>query len=118
MLYNDPTYFAMKAGDITLKLHTDKDLFYAEDVAAYEAMPDYEGLIGIQKIGFDDGGFSTEGTCTSFRDENMDSKETVIEGFYTDTMPLSFFIPYEVRIYIRYEENETEKSNNPETKKP
>jgi hypothetical protein len=108
MLFDDPRFFAIKAGNVSLKLHNHKDIFYGEDVNAFEAMPDYETLIGIEKVGFDDGSFGTEGTEVIFRNIEIDSKETIIEGFYTDTMPSDFLIPYEVRIYIRYEEEETE----------
>lgn len=115
MLFDDPNFFAVKAGQVSLKLHNHKDIFYCEDVNAFEAMPDYETLIGIAKVGFDDGSFSTQGTELNFRNIEIDSKETIIEGFYTDTMPTDFLIPYEVRIYIRYEEEEAEIK---ETKKP
>jgi len=115
MLFDDDRYFAVKAGSVSLKLHNHKDIFYGEDVNALEAMPDYENLIGIQKVGFDDGGFSTEGTELSFRKIEVDSKETIIEGYYADTMPSEWLMPYEVRIYIQYEVEENETT---ETKKP
>jgi hypothetical protein len=93
MLFDDNRYFAVKAGNVSLKLHNHKDIFYCEDVNALEAIPDYETLIGIEKV---------------------DSKETIIEGYYADTMPSDWLKPYEVRIYIRYEEGEIK---TPDTKK-
>jgi len=108
MLFKDSgiNYFALKAGKVNLKLHNHKDIFYADDVCALEAMPDYEALSGIAKVGFDDGGFSTEGTELIFRKIDIDHKDTIVEGFYLDTMPVDYLIPYEVKIYIRYETEE------------
>jgi hypothetical protein len=114
MLFDDNRYFAVKAGNVSLKLHNHKDIFYCEDVNALEAIPDYETLIGIEKVGFDDGSFSTQGTELVFRNIEIDSKETIIEGYYADTMPSDWLKPYEVRIYIRYEEGEIK---TPDTKK-
>ena len=67
-------------------------------------MPSYERLIGIAKPDFDDNSFSTQGTQTTFRKVSIDRKDTIIGGFYQDTMPAPELIPYEVKIYIRYEE--------------
>ncbi len=115
MLFDDNRYFGVKAGNVSLKLHNHKDIFYGEDINAFEAMPDYETLIGIKKFEFDDKGFSTEGTQTSVRKVELDSKETIIEGYYADTMPSEWLFPYEVRIYIEYEveENETIEHKKP-----
>ena len=117
MLFNDSRYFAAKAGNVSLKLHNHKDIFYGEDIAALEAMPDYETLIGLTKFEFDDGGFSTEGTELIFREVELESGETIIEGYYADTMPTDWLFPYQVRIYIRYEETEEEENETTETKK-
>ena len=108
MLFNDKgiNYFSLVAGKVSLKLHNRKDIFYAEDINAFEALPDYEALIGIAKVGFDEGGFSTEGKEIKFHKVDMDSKDTIIEGFYLDTMPVNQLIPYRVRIYIQYETEE------------
>ena len=114
MLFDDQRFFAIKAGSVSLKLHNHKDIFYSDDVNALEAMPDCEGLIGIQKVGFDDGNFSTQGTELNFRKIEVDSKDTIIEGFYKDTIPSDWLKPYEVRIYIQYEVEENETT---ETKK-
>ena len=96
--------FSLKAGNIRLQVNNRRDYFYADDVCAFEIMPCYERLIGIAKIDFDDNGFSTQGTQTTFRKVCLDRKETIIGGFYQDTMPAPELIPYEVKIYIRYEE--------------
>ena len=110
MLFRDgdsgKIYFSIVAGKVSLKLHNRKDIFYAEDVSAHEAMPDYEELIGIEKVGFDEGGFSTEGTKIEFHKVDIESKDTIIEGFYLDTMPVNQLIPYQIKIYIRYETEE------------
>jgi len=96
-------YFALKAGSISLKLHNPKDIFFAEDVIASEIMPDYETLTGINKIGFDGGSFNTMGNTLEYRKVNIESKETIIEGYYADTMLVNELIPYQIKIYIRYE---------------
>lgn len=114
MLFNDSRYFSAKAGNVSLKLHNHKDIFYSEDINALEAMPDYETLIGITKFEFDDGGFSTEGTELIFREVELESGETIIEGYYADTMPSDWLFPYQVRVYIRYEEEETETTETKE----
>ena len=108
MLFKDSgiNYFSLVAGKVSLKLHNRKDIFYAEDVNALEAMPDYEALIGIEKVGFDEGGFSTEGKEIKFHKVELESKDTIIEGFYLDTMPVASLIPYKVNVYVRYEAEE------------
>jgi hypothetical protein len=96
-------YFSLKAGNISLKLHNPKDIFFTEDVIASEIMPDCEALIGINKIGFDGGGFNTMGNALEYRKVNIESKETIIEGYYADTLLVNELIPYQIKIYIRYE---------------
>jgi hypothetical protein len=109
MLFNDNKFFAVKAGNVSLKLHNHTDIFYSGEVEASEAFPDYETLVGMEKIGFDDYMLKPR----SYHKVAIDSKETIIEGFYEDTMPTDVLIPYEVRVYIRYEveENETPNTN-------
>lgn len=96
-------YFSLKAGNISLKLHNPRDIFFSDDVLFFEIMPDYETLTGIQKFGFDDGGFSTQGNTINYRNINIESKETIIEGYYADTTLVNDLIPYQLKIYIRYE---------------
>ncbi|MHB8260466.1 MAG: hypothetical protein ACYDEC_09365 [Bacteroidia bacterium] len=95
--------FCIKAGDIRMQLNNRKDYFYAEQVACYESLPDYERLIGIQKVGFDDRNFSTRGTTIEFRETEIDVKDTILSGIYKDLMQLDILVPYQVKIYIRYE---------------
>jgi len=96
-------YFSLKAGSISLKLHNPKDIFFSEDVIACEMMPDCEALMGINKIGFDGGSFSLQGNPMKYRKVNIESKETILEGYYADTMLVNELIPYQIKIYIRYE---------------
>ena len=89
-----------------MQLNNRKDYFYAEQVCAFESMPDYERLTGIKKFDFDDRGFSTQGTKLEFRKVCIDRKDTLISGIYRDIAQLDMLVPYEVKIYIRYEEEE------------
>ena len=43
------TLFSVKTGDLKLRLNNPKNIFYADDVCAFEILPDYEKLIGIMK---------------------------------------------------------------------
>jgi hypothetical protein len=96
-------YFSLKAGRISLKLHSPKNIFFSDDVMASEIMPNCEALMGIKKIGFDSGNFCTQGQTMEYRNVNIESKETIIDGYYADTMLVNELIPYQVKIYIRYE---------------
>ena len=98
--------FCIKAGDIRLQLNNRKDYFFAQQVECFESFPDYERLTGITKFDFDDRGFSTQGTELTFKKVCIDRKDTIIGGYYADTASITRLIPYEVKIYIRYEEEE------------
>ena len=89
-----------------MQLNNRKDYFYAEQVCAYESLPDYENLIGIKKFGFDDRNFSTMGTTIEFRETDINPKDTILSGVYKDLMQMDRLIPYQVKIYIRYEVKE------------
>ena len=102
--------FSVKAGDIKLQLNNPKDIFYSEDVCAFEILPDYENLIGIQRIDFDDGSFSTQGTQLIPLAVEIETKDTIIGGSYKDTMPIKNLFPYQVKIYITYETEEWPKN--------
>lgn len=101
--FNMPTTAAVKAGDIKLQLNNRKDIFYAEDVCAFELLPDYEGLTGIQRADFDDGGFGTRGSKLIPLKVEIETKDTIIGGYYKDTMPVQNLFPYQLKIYITYE---------------
>ena len=97
--------FSIKAGDIRLQVNNRKDYFFAQQVETFEALPDYETLIGVETIGFNDKNFSTKGMKTYYKNVCLDRKDTIIRGYYADTMPQQrIFTPYEVNIYLRYEE--------------
>jgi hypothetical protein len=98
--------FCIKAGDIRLQLNNRKDYFYADQVCAFESLPDYERLVGIVKFGFDDRNFSTMGTTIEFRETEIDAKDTILSGVYKDIMQLDILVPYQIKIYIRYEVEE------------
>lgn len=97
------TLFSVKTGDIKLRLNNRKNIFYADDVCAFELLPDYEKLIGIKKVGFDDGSFGTQGTQIIPLKVEIETKDTIIDGSYKDTMPIKKLFPYHVNIYITYE---------------
>jgi hypothetical protein len=98
--------FSVKAGDIKLQLNNPKDIFYSEDVCAFEILPDYERLIGIKRVDFNDGSFGTQGTQLIPLAVEIETKDTIIGGSYKDTMPVKNLIPYQVKIYITYETEE------------
>ena len=100
------TVFSLKAGDIKLQLNNPKDVFYAEDVCAFEILPDYEKLIGIQRVDFNDGSFATQGTQLIPLQVEIETKDTIIGGSYRDTMPVKNLFPYQVKLYITYETEE------------
>ena len=87
-----------------MQLNNCKDYFLAEQVECFESFPDYEKLIGLKEFGFNDRNFSTQGTKLEFKKVCIDRKDTLISGIYRDTTPIAQLIPYEVKIYIRYEE--------------
>lgn len=103
---NNKSPFAIKAGNLKLQLNNPKNVFYAEDVSVREVIPDYEKLIGIQKVGFDDGSFGTKGKPSPPRKVDIKTKDTIIGGYYQDTMPVTNLMPYQVKIYITYETEE------------
>ena len=95
------TRFSVKAGDIKLQLSNRMNIFYAEDVCAFEILPDYENLIGIEKVDFNS--FSTHGTQLIPLNVEIKTKDTIIGGSYRDTMPITELAAYDVKIYISYE---------------
>lgn len=100
------TVFSVKTGDIKLQLNNPKDIFYSEDVCAFEILPDYEKLIGITRADFNDGSFGTQGTKLIPLVVDIKTKDTIIGGSYKDTMPVENLFPYQVKIYITYETEE------------
>lgn len=95
--------FSVKTGDLKLRLNNPKNIFYAEDVTAFEVLPDYEKLIGIDRPDFDDGSFGTRGTRITPLEVDIETQDTVIGGSYKDEMPVKNIFPYQVKIYITYE---------------
>lgn len=95
--------FSIKAGDIKLRLNNPKNIFYAEDICAFEVLPDYEKLIGIERADFDDGSFGTRGKKLNPLAVDIETKDTIIGGSYKDTMNAKNLMPYQVKIYITYE---------------
>lgn len=100
------TVFSVKAGDIKLRLNNPKNIFYSDDVCAFEILPDYERLIGIKRADFDDGNFGTRGTKIVPLAVDIATKDTIIGGSYKDNMPVRNLFPYQVKIYITYETEE------------
>ena len=98
--------FSVKTGDLKLRLNNPKNIFYAEDVCAFEILPDYERLIGIKRADFDDGNFGTRGTKLVPLTVDIATKDTIIGGSYKDYMPVKNLFPYKVNIYITYETEE------------
>lgn len=95
--------FSVKTGDVKLRLNNPKNIFYAEDICAFEILPDYEKLIGIKRADFDDGSFGTRGKKLVPLAVEIETKDTIIGGSYKDTMPVKNLFPYQVKIYITYE---------------
>lgn len=100
---NPKTVFSIKAGDIKLRLNNPKNIFYADDIVAFEVLPDYEKLIGIKRADFDDGSFGTRGKTLNPLSVDIETKDTIIGGSYKDTMTVKNMMPYQVKIYITYE---------------
>ena len=98
-----PFVFSVKAGDLKLRLNNPKDIFYANDVTAFEILPDYEKLIRIDRADFDDGSFGTRGKQLNPLAVDIETKDTIIGGSYKDTMNVKNLMPYQVKIYITYE---------------
>ena len=101
--FTKATPFSVKAGDLKLRLNNRKNIFYANDVTALEVLPNYEALIGIKRIGIDDGSYATQGTQLNALAVDIEPKDTIIGGSYKDTMPVKNLMPYQVKIYITYE---------------
>lgn len=98
------TPFSLKTGNLRLQLNRKDDIFHSEDVSNMDVLPVYENLIGIPKIGFGHGKFYTSGVKLKKMAVDIDKVDTIIGGFYEDT--LQGFSPYEVNIYITYEVEE------------
>ena len=98
-----PLVFSVKSGDLKLRLNNRKNIFYANDVTALEVLPNYEALIGIKRIGIDDGSYATQGKQLNALAVDIEPKDTIIGGSYKDTMPVKNLMPYQVKIYITYE---------------
>lgn len=96
-------YFSIKAGDIRLQVNRKEDIFFADDVPLLDLLPSYEDLIGIQKIGFGFGAYYRSGTKLEKQTVALDVEDTIISGFYADTLFKEFSRPYKVNIYITYE---------------
>lgn len=96
-------YFSVTVGNIKLRLNNPKNIFYAQEICALELQPDYEELLGIAKVGFDDYGFATRGTELKALNVEIDNKDTIIGGYYKDEIPVTNLFPYRINIYITYE---------------
>lgn len=99
-------YFSVKAGDLRLQLNRKEDIFHAEDVTTCEVLPNYEALIGIKQIGFINNFFSTIGTKLEKKTVELTPQDTIIGGFYADTLFKVLASPYQVKIYITYKVEE------------
>ena len=99
-------YFSLKAGDLCLQVNRREDVFHAEDVPLFETMPVYEDLIGIEKNGFAFGSFANNGTKIEMLTVDLSPKDTIISGYYSDTLLKEITTPYKVNIYITYEVEE------------
>jgi hypothetical protein len=102
MVDNKPKYFSIKAGDLRLQLNRKGDIFHAEDVAVFEVLPNYEAFIGIKQVGFKNNFFSTVGTRLEKKTIELSPKDTIIGGFYADTLFKEMAVAYKVKIYITY----------------
>ena len=98
------TPFSLKTGNLRLQLNRKDDIFHSEDVSSMDVLPVYEDLIGIPKIGFGHGQFYASGVKLEKMTVDINRQDTIIGGFYEDT--LQEFSPYEVNIYITYEVEE------------
>mgnify|MGYP003394492954 CR=1 FL=1 len=95
--------FSLKTGNLRLRLNRREGIFHAEDVNNTDVLPVYENLIGIPTIGFGHGKFYRSGVQFEAMSVNIRRQDTIIEGSYEDTVQ-GEFSPYEVNIYITYEE--------------
>lgn len=98
-----PSPFSLKTGNLRLRLNRREDIFHAEDVSNTDVLPVYENLIGIPPIGFGHGKFYRSGVPFEAMSVDIKRQDTIVEGFYEDTVQ-GEFNPYEVNIYITYEE--------------
>lgn len=98
----NPT-LSLKTGNLRLKLHRKDDIFHAEDVSNSDVLPVYENLINIPTIGFGQGTFYRSGFKSETMAVELSKHDTIINGFYEDTIPQNEFATYEVNIYISYE---------------
>ena len=98
------TPFSLKTGNLRLQLNRKDDIFHSEDVSSTDVLPVYEDLIRILKIGFGHGKFYASGVQLEKMMVDINRQDTIIGGFYEDT--LQEFSPYEVNIYITYEVEE------------
>ncbi len=96
-------YFSVTVGNLKLRLNNPKNIFYAEEICSLELQADYEGVLGIAKVGFDDFGFATRGTQLKPLDVEIATKDTIIRGSYKDEIPEPNLFPYRINIYITYE---------------
>lgn len=94
----------LKTGNLRLQLNRKDNVFHAEDLSSTELLPVYEYLIGIPAIGFGHGRFYQSGVKFEKLAVHIATQDTIIGGFYEDT--LSLFSPYYVKIYITYEVEE------------
>ncbi len=92
---------SLKTGNLRLQLHRKEDVFHSEDISSTELLPVYETFIGIPFIGFGQGTFYASGAKPESQIVEIDAKDTIVGGFYEDS--LNIFNPYEVRIHIIYE---------------
>ena len=95
---------SLKTGNLRLQLNRKDDIFHSEDVSSSDVLPVYEDLIRIPKIGFGHGKFYASGIKAEKLAVDIKRQDTIIGGFYEDT--LQAFSPYEVNIYITYEVEE------------
>lgn len=99
-------YFSIKAGDLKLQLNRKEDIFHADDISINEVLPNYEALIGIKQIGFKNNFFSTIGSKLEKKTVELTPQDTIIGGYYNDTLFKEVTLPYQVKIYITYEVEE------------
>jgi hypothetical protein len=95
--------FTIKAGNIKLQLNNKKNIFYTEDLCAYQVSNSSEKLMGMQALGYEDSSFGVGAINTIPKAVKINREDTIIKGYYKDTMKVKQLFPYQVNIYITYE---------------
>lgn len=99
-------YFSIKTGDLRLQVNRRENIFHAEDIPLLEILPSYEDLIGITKIGFGSGLPTIDFKKIEKLKLDLKREDTVINGYYADTLFTEFTNNYKVNIYISYQVEE------------